>query len=102
MVNSFWGYEKPVLLPPNVQLIGPLTKSNSPWMEMLKEKDEALFNWLEDAKAKGEDVVYITLGSIVKLQPWSINAIYQGLKNVGCRVVWSLKDEALSMIEDNP
>jgi hypothetical protein len=35
-------------------------------MELLKQKDEPLFNFMEDALAKGEDIVYLTLGSLCK------------------------------------
>lgn len=102
MVNSFWGLDKPRLLPPNIHLTGPLTKSTAPYMELLKQKDIDLYNWLEDAVAKEEDVVVITLGSICKWQQWSINAVYKGLKNIGCRVVWSLAEEYQAILSENP
>lgn len=35
-------------------------------MENLKKKDIDLFNWLEEAKANNEDVVYVSLGSLCK------------------------------------
>lgn len=61
-----------------------------------------LYNWLEEAHEKNEDVIVLSLGSVCKWQPWSINAVYKGLKNIGCRVVWSLKDDQISMIDENP
>ena len=70
-------------------------------MEYLQKKDIDLYNWLEEAVSNNEDIVVISLGSVCKWQPWSINAVYKGLKNIGCRVVWSLKDEWLPIIEEN-
>lgn len=35
LVNSFWGLDKPVCLPPNVHLTGPLSKTTAPYMEQL-------------------------------------------------------------------
>ena len=66
MFNSFFGIEKPVCLPPNFKLIGPLDKPPAELRNQLKEKDMQLFNWLEDALDKGEDVVYITIGTMCK------------------------------------
>lgn len=102
MVNSFWGLDEPRCLPPNITLTGPLTRQSAPYMERLREKDTPLYNWLQDALEKKENVVVLTLGSVCKWQPWSINAVYSGLKNIGCRVVWSLKDEWLSILDENP
>lgn len=66
MFNSFYGLDKPVCLPPNFNLIGPIDKQPTALMEQLKKKDLELFNWLEDALQKKENVVYISLGSICK------------------------------------
>lgn len=51
MVDSFWGMDKPVCLPPNILLVGPLTDHQTNYTETLKQKDPELFNWLEDALA---------------------------------------------------
>lgn len=37
-----------------------------------------------------------------KWQPWSINAVYNGLCAIGCRVVWSLKGDWLQLLDQNP
>ena len=71
MINSFFGLEPPVCLPPNLVMTGPLSTQDAPYMERLQEKDKPLYDWLEDAAAKSEDVVLISLGSICKLQSWS-------------------------------
>ena len=44
--------------------VGPISPPLTGMMDKLKEKDEDLFNWLEDASSKNEDVVYISIGSI--------------------------------------
>ena len=66
------------------------------------EKDKQLYDWLELALTEKQDVVYVSLGSIAIPQPWSINAIYKGLKNLKCKVVWSLADKWLPMFEEDP
>ena len=71
-------------------------------MEQLQKKNPQLYEWLEEAYANNEDVAVLSLGSVCKWQPWSINAVYKGLKNIGCRVVWSLRDEYLEILEENP
>lgn len=62
--DSFFGIEKPLCLPPNIKLIGTINKEQSFLIEQLKEKNMELYEWLEDALSKKEDVVYISLGSI--------------------------------------
>ena len=61
-----------------------------------------LYEWLEAAKADGIPVIYISLGSLVQLQAWSVNYIYKGLKNLGYKVVWSLKDTWRQLLEEDP
>ena len=60
-------------------------------MEDFKKKDLELFEWMNKAQEDNKDVVLITIGSECKWQQWSIDAIHQGLKKVGCRVIWGLK-----------
>ena len=49
-----------------------------------------------------QNVVYVSLGSVAIWQYWAIHAIYDGLKKVGCRVIWSLKDEFQIPQKDDP
>lgn len=100
--NSFFGLEEPRCLPPNVYLTGPLVKSQDNLLGLLKEKHIELYNWLEDAQAKNMPVVYISIGSLCVWQQWSIDALYYGLKKLGCRVVWSIKKEFHLPVEDDP
>ena len=83
-------------------MIGPINRDPTELMKLLQEKDMKLYQWLEDSKSQGIDVVYISLGSIVELQKWSANAIYQGLNKLGCRVIWSLNDKLRPLLEVNP
>lgn len=76
MMNSFFGLEPATCLPPNIKLIGTIDKKPEALMENLKSKDLTLYNWLEDALAKNEDVVYVSLGSMCRWQPWSVNTMY--------------------------
>jgi hypothetical protein len=99
LFNSFWGIEKPISLPPTMHHIGPISPPTSNMLTKLKEKDPALFKWLEDAKSKNEDVVYISIGSIAFWQIWSIEAVYKGLKSIGCKVIWGLKEMFYDQIQ---
>ena len=87
-------------MPPNIVVTGPLIKSSDVLMEEFKQKDPKLFEWMEDALQKGEDVVYVSLGSLCNFAKWSFEAMYYALKNVGCRVIWSLRGHHLP--EKNP
>lgn len=102
MINSYFGLEKPLCLPPNFKLIGNINKEPTQLVEALKQKDMDLYNWLEDAVTKNETVVYVSLGTVCQWQPWSVNAIHKGLKQLGCRVVWALKEEYQKMLEEDP
>ena len=47
-------------------MTGPLFKKHEDLIIRLKEKDQELFEWLEKASEDGQDVVYVSLGSMVK------------------------------------
>jgi hypothetical protein len=67
LFNSFWGLERPICLPPNVQLIGPLSHPPEKLVEELKAKDPELFEWLEEALQKNIPVAYVNMGSVSHL-----------------------------------
>lgn len=48
--------------------------------------------------------MYVALGSYCILQKWSVEAIYNGLKKLGVRVVWSLKPNCMEYlpVKDDP
>lgn len=52
---------------------------NSEYMRSLQEKNEYIYNWMEDALEKGQKVVYISIGSECTWEDWSINAVKEGL-----------------------
>lgn len=93
LFNSFWGLEKAITVPPNLYHTGPLSPPQHDLLTRFKEKDEALFNWFEQALKNKQDVVIITLGSECIYQPWYITTIYDGLKKLGCKVLWSLRGD---------
>jgi len=102
MITSYIGLEKATCIPPNFKLIGTIGRAPGEMMKLLKEKDIKLFEWLEEAHAKNIDVVYITLGSMIEYEKWSVNTLYQGLEKLGCRVIWSLNDKWRPMFEKDP
>lgn len=57
----------------------------------LQEKDPELYQWLEAATADNEKVVYIGLGTVARWRQWSVDVFYDGLNQLGCKVVWSLR-----------
>lgn len=108
--TTFFGFEKPMLLPPNVCLSGPVFNydegGTQEMMDRLKEKDPDLFQWICDAEAKSESLIYITIGSECLWKEWSIKAVYEGtqrlLKKHKLRFIWSLPgDHTLPCGEKN-
>ena len=93
MTSTFFGLEEPLQLPPNVHLTGPnINPSSADNMAILKEKDPRIFEWLEDAKEKGEKVVYISIGSEAYWTVWAIEAVKKGIerltKECKARCIW--------------
>ena len=99
--NSFFGLEEPRPLPPNIHLTGPLVQPQGDLLKDLKEKHNKLYQWLEEAQANKQPVVYISIGSYCIYQQWSIDALYYGLKKLGCRVIWSLRKEYKLPVEND-
>ena len=91
ILNTFWGLEKPQSLPPNFVVTGPLFTPSDSLLPQLIEKDKALYDWLEAAHAAKEDVIYVSIGTEVQWKQWSVDTIYAGLKQIGCKVVWSIR-----------
>lgn len=63
IVTSFWGFEQPHHTPPNIVLTGPLLADSSDYLERLHAKSPDLGQWLDNAQASGDPVMYITFGS---------------------------------------
>lgn len=52
------------MLPPNFHLTGPNIKPNSDDMiAQLKAKDPNIFEFLEDARAANQKIIFITIGT---------------------------------------
>ena len=60
-----------------------------------------LFEWLEQCTKEDKKVIYITLGTMCKWSRWEIDAIYDGLKKLGVRAVWSLRGIEFPYKEDS-
>ena len=50
LVNSFWGLDSAMPVPPNLIVTGPLMKDQGDLMAKLEEKDPQLLEWMNDAK----------------------------------------------------
>jgi hypothetical protein len=66
--NTYWGLEEAVPVPPNYIVTGPLNDPPTNLIEKFKTKDPELFDWMEKAQEEGQDVVYVSIGSICKWQ----------------------------------
>ena len=102
MITSYIGLDRAMCMPPNFKLIGSISRAPGEMMKLLQEKDIKLFEWLEEANANNIDVVYITLGSIIEYEKWLVNTLYEGLKKLGCRVIWSLNDKWRPLFDEDP
>lgn len=68
IVNSYFGLDKPVALPPNVTLTGPLVKMDDSLLTDLAKKAPDIGKLLDDAQSAGEKVMVISLGTMLN---WS-------------------------------
>lgn len=57
---------------------------------------------MNDAKDNGVPIVYISLGSMLFWEKWEVDAVYYGLKKLGCKVIWSIKTPELVPVQDDP
>ena len=87
-----------MMVPPNFIVTGPLVKSNDNLLSDLQKKDSKLFDWMNQ-KSEYSDIVYISLGSLVIWTDWEIKAIYNGLKKLNCKVIWSIKSKEVIVEE---
>lgn len=94
LVNSFFGLDEPCLLPPQVVPTGALFKL--PPSTGLAATHPDLHAFLQ----KSTSVVYVTTGSMVRLEEWMVRTLFHALKRVRCSVVWSLKDPLQQYLPD--
>jgi hypothetical protein len=92
---SFWGFEEPQHLPPNIYMMGP-TMDGKKDNTKLRKVDPTVCDWCDEAHANGEYILYVGFGSEVYQQPWYVEYIYKGcleaMKSVKFRVIWSLRN----------
>ena len=100
MVNSFFGVDKPICLPPNLKFVGSIGKPANQLEDQLREMDPELFNFLEQAHNNNEFIVYVSLGSLIEWQKWSIDSVFEGLMAAECKVVWQIPDKYLAHFSD--
>lgn len=91
LVQTIWGLDPPQPVPPNVIVTGPLLPPAADMQQKLAKDHPELHRFLRSFDS--QSVVYVTTGSIVELDRWQVEAIFHGLKQLGCRVVWSLKED---------
>jgi UDP:flavonoid glycosyltransferase YjiC (YdhE family) len=94
LVNSFFGLETAQPLEPYVVFTGPLFSPIREPGTALAQSNPKLSSFLDEAT----QVVYVTTGSMIKMEKWMVAVIYNGLKEVGCHVVWSLKAEVQAFL----
>jgi len=91
VVNSFWGIDPPMKLMPNLNIVGPVQPASSTEPITVEEfADVELKAWLQ--KAAGKTLIYITMGSLAELSEKQVRALFDGTKELGSWVIWSLKD----------
>jgi UDP:flavonoid glycosyltransferase YjiC (YdhE family) len=94
LVNSFFGLELAEPLDPFVVFTGPLFAPIRPSGTALAQHNPQLSSFLDGAT----QVVYVTTGSMIKMEKWMVGVIFNALKEVGCHVVWSLKAEVQKLL----
>lgn len=87
LIHSFTGLDSPVLLPPNVKMIGlPADESAH------KEFPTELQAWYKSVREKDLKIIYVTFGSVLTATQEFVDHLYYGLKKTGLAVLWSVKD----------
>jgi len=50
---------------------------------------------MNDAHEKGEKIIYLSISTMCIWTQWTIDAFYHGLKKLGCKVIWSIRNQEL-------
>jgi len=87
MTNSAFGLEYNRVLPPLLQMVGP----------MLEDTPDALPRELEDWLGQARPVVFVNLGTLARPQPDLVQKVAAGLASDAFRVLWVLR-EATSLV----
>lgn len=91
LLNTFWGFEPPFWLLPNHFVTGPT--GLRPSSAMAETSFQALNRWLLDVRRGGLNIVYVSMGTMAKLEKWQVEGVYNGLHALNCAVIWSLKED---------
>mmetsp|Transcript_9104 Transcript_9104/g.26114 ORF Transcript_9104/g.26114 Transcript_9104/m.26114 type:complete len:308 (-) Transcript_9104:82-1005(-) len=94
LINSFRGLESPGLIPTNWTLTGPLLPPLGELQASMASNHPELSSWMDAAADAGHPLVYVSMGSLVKLIQWEVETLSVGLELAGCKVVWSLPEES--------
>ena len=101
LINSAWGLENPQPCPPNVVVTGPLAPRGDSAKKLTRSAHGPIMDWMDSAP-EGQAFAYVTTGSVTKLEPWQVRALFEGLDACGCWVLWSLKDEERAFLPVDP
>jgi len=110
LVHSFWGIDKPCMLPPNIMACGPCFPrfSGAPpegtTLEVTFGDNEELCAFLVKAREAEADLVYITMGSLAKLNKKEVEALYKGAISATSSgkkawVIWSMKGASRDFLD---
>jgi hypothetical protein len=96
-VNSYFGIDKPIALPPNVTLTGPLVNGDADLSDDIAQKAPEISQFLNSAQESGHKVLLISLGTMLSWTQWSIDTIIEGVhvvnRNQKLKVLWSLPQD---------
>ena len=105
MSTAYFGFDRAMHLPPNLICTGPVFDDDlTVLQERLESLDPDLNLWLNQAAAANEPVIYISLGSQVRWQPWYIDTFYEALlalyEQQSLRVVIALTSQRVHLPEN--
>lgn len=93
LTNTFFGFDPPMHIPPNLKVYGPGMQPYDP--DRLQQASPELFDWMSAAEAAGQQVLVISIGTESVWQQWYIDAIMEGIlklnEKIPVRVVWGFK-----------
>lgn len=107
ILTSFWGFDSPAHVAPNVHLTGPFFNGDSSQEELVKrlhEKDPDLGAWINEVDIEKEAVLFVTLGSEVIWQEWYMDRMYKGweilkTRGLNVKVIWALRSDDVKLPE---
>lgn len=89
LFNTFFGLDAPQRLRPNHFITGSTAPRHIGKVQ--KTSCESFNEWLQWVRQERLQIVYVTMGSMQKLTPSQVRALYEGLASLNSAVAWSLK-----------